>query len=102
MCGRVAGGIEIEKKSDLLRGNHLCLDACPAGSAPGPLQWQREGFARFGLRGKRSTFARSGADFAAGAILRQGQVQIFVAGAALWQGQVQIPWRAQHFGKVRH
>ena len=42
---------------------------------------------RIELRGRRSTFARSGADF--------------VAGAALSQGQVQISWQAQHFRKVK-
>ena len=46
----------------------------------------REGFARFELRGRRSTFARSSIDF--------------VAGAALSQGQVSISRQAQHFRKV--
>ena len=89
----------------------------------------REGFARFELRGSRSTFARSSIDFVAGAALSQGQVQNswqahhfrkvkyricgrcstfarssakFVARAALSQGQVQILWQAQHFSKVKH
>ena len=34
----------------------------------------REGFARFELRGRRSAFARSSIDFAAGAALSEGQV----------------------------
>ena len=51
------------------------------------------GFARVcvGLRmfcGRRSTFARLGTDF--------------VAGAALSQGQAQIPWQAQRVRKVRY
>ena len=53
------------------------------GSETGPLARPREGFARFELRGRRSTFARSSIDF--------------VAGAALSQGQVSISWQAQHF-----
>ena len=73
----------------------------------GPLARQHEGFARIEFRGRRSTFARSGSDFVAGAALSQGQVfprfewrgtrstfersgTDFVAGAALSQGQVQI------------
>ena len=52
----------------------------------GPLARPREGFARFELRGRRSTFARSSIDF--------------VAGAALSQGQVSISWQAQHFRKL--
>ena len=40
----------------------------------GPLARQREGFARLELRGRRSTFTRSGSDFVAGAALSQGQV----------------------------
>ena len=44
-------------------------------------------FSRFELRGRRSTFERSGADF--------------VPGAALSQGQVHISWLAQHFRKVK-
>ena len=55
-------------------------------SETGPLARPREGFARFELRGRRSTFARSSIDF--------------VAGAALSQGQVSISWQAQHFRKV--
>ena len=51
-------------------------------SETGPLARPREGFARFELRGRRSTFARSSIDF--------------VAGAALSQGQVSISWQAQH------
>ena len=54
-------------------------------SETGPLARPREGFARFELRGRRSTFARSSIDF--------------VAGAALSQGQVSISWQAQHFRK---
>ena len=73
-----------------------------------------------------ATFERSGADYAAGAALSQGHVQIswqvqhfhkvkyrfrgrgstfarsradLKAGAALWQGQVQVSW--QHFRKVK-
>ena len=56
------------------------------GSETGPLARPREGFARFELRGRRSTFARSSIDF--------------VAGAALSQGQVSISWQAQHFRKA--
>ena len=56
-------------------------------SETGPLARPREGFARFELRGRRSTFARSSIDF--------------VAGAALSQGQVSISWQAQHFRKVK-
>ena len=61
---------------------------------------------------RRSTFARSGTDFVAGAILSEGQVQIsqqaqhfskvryrFAAGAGLLQGAVQISRQAQHFCK---
>ena len=55
------------------------------GSETGPLARPREGFARFELRGRRSTFARSSIDF--------------VAGAALSQAQVSISWQAQHFRK---
>ena len=55
-------------------------------SETGPLARPREGFARFELRGRRSTFARSSIDF--------------VAGAALSQGQVSVSWQAQHFRKV--
>ena len=58
------------------------------GSETGPLARPREGFARFELRGRRSTFARSSIDF--------------VAGAALSQGQVSISWQAQHFCKVKY
>ena len=91
-----------------LCANHLGCDACTAavsersrngfgtvsersrnglgtGSETGPLARPREGFARFELRGRRSTFARSSIDF--------------VAGAALSQGQVSISWQAQHFRK---
>ena len=98
-------------------------------SETGPLARPREGFARFELRGRRSTFARSSIDFVAGASLSQGQVSIswqaqhfrkvkykirgrritlarssteFVAGAALSQGQVQNSWHAQHFRKVKY
>ena len=75
-------------------------------------------------RGRRSTFARCGTDFAAGAALPQGKVQIswqlqdfrkvrstfrgkrstfargtnFAAGAALSQGAVRLT-QAQHFRK---
>ena len=55
-------------------------------SETGPLARPREGFARFELRGRCSTFARSSIDF--------------VAGAALSRGRVQISWQAQHFRKV--
>ena len=80
-----------------LCANHLGCDACTAavsersqnglgtGSETGPWARPREGFARFELRGRRSTFARSSIDF--------------VAGAALSQGQVSISWQAQHFRK---
>ena len=95
------------------------------GSETGPLA---RGFARFELRGRRSTFARSSIDFVAGAALSQGQVSIswqaqhfrkvkcqirgrrstfarsstkFVAGASLSQGQVQNSWQVQHFRKVK-
>ena len=81
------------------------------------------------LRGRRSTFKRSGADFKAGAALSQGQVYIswqaqhfrkvkcqipgrrstfarssadFVAGAALSQGQVPNSGQPQHFHKVKY
>ena len=81
------------------------------------------------LRGRCSTFARSSADFVAGAALSQGQVQMswqaqhcrkvkckirgrgstfarsstdFVAGAALSQGQVQNLWQSSHFRKVKY
>ena len=40
-------------------------------SETGPLARPREGFARFELRGRRSTFARSSVDFVAGAALSQ-------------------------------
>ena len=76
-----------------------------AGSAPGPLARQCQGFARIELRGRRSILVRSGADFVAGAALSQGQLfsrfelrgrrgtiemsgADFVAGAVLSQGQV--------------
>ena len=39
------------------------------------LYWQRAGFARFVLHGRRGTLARSGADFVAGAAPSNGQVQ---------------------------
>ena len=80
-----------------LCANHLGCDACTAavsersrnglgtGSETGPLARPRAGFARFELRGRRSTFARSSIEF--------------VAGAALSQGQVSISWQAQHFRK---
>ena len=98
-------------------------------SETGPLARPREGFARFELRGRCSTFARSSIDFVAGAALSQGQVPNswqaqhfrkvkykirgrrstfarssteFVAGAALSQGQVQNSWHAQHFRKVKY
>ena len=75
--------------------NHLGCDACTEavsersrnGCGDGPIGRPREGFARFELRGRRSTFARSSIDF--------------VAGAALSQGQVSISWQAQHFRKVK-
>ena len=79
--------------------NHLGCDACTeavsersrnglgTGSETGPLARPREGFARFELRGRRNTFARSSIDF--------------VAGASLSQGQVSISWQAQHFRKVK-
>ena len=54
----------------------------------GPLARQREGFARFELRGRRSILARSGAIFPG----RRSKVR-----AALSQGQVQISWQGQHF-----
>ena len=57
----------------------------------GPLARQREGFARFELRGRRSTFARSGSDFVAGAALSQGQVV----------PRFCMAWQGQHFRKVR-
>ena len=73
------------------------------------------GNVRYRFRGRRSTFARSGADFVAGVALSQGQVQSsrqaqqiagsskdFVAGAALLHGQVQSSWQAQHFRKFKH
>ena len=121
--------------------NHLGRDACTEAvsersrnglgtvSETGPLARPREGFARFELRGRCSTFARSSIDFVAGAALSRGRVQIswqahhfrkvkyrirgrcstfarssakFVARAALSQGQVQILWQAQHFRKVKH
>ena len=123
-----------------LCANHLGCDACTeavsersrnglgTGSETGPLARPREGFARFELRGRRSTFARSSIDFVAGAALSQGQVSIswqaqhfrkvkcqirgrrstfarsstkFVAGASLSQGQVQNLWQVQHFCKVK-
>ena len=83
-----------------LCANHLGCDACTEAvlerswnglgtvSETGPLARPREGFARFELRGRRSTFARSSIDF--------------VAGAALSQGQVSISWQAQHFRKVKY
>ena len=43
---------------------------------------------RYRFRGRRSPFARCGTDFA--------------AGAALSQGAVQISWQAQYFRKVRY
>ena len=52
---------------------------------------------RVRFRGRRSTFARSGTDFVAGAALSQGWIQISLAGAILSQGQVQILWQAQYF-----
>ena len=84
----------------------------------GPVARQRGGFAWIELRGRRSTFERSGADFVAGAALSQGQVfprlelrgrrrtfersgTNIVAGAALSKGQVRILWQAQHFRKVK-
>ena len=62
--------------------------------------------------GRRSTLARSGADFVAGAALSQFQVfprlemrgrrSTFArSGAALPQGQVQISWQVQNFRKVK-
>ena len=70
------------------------------------------------MRGRRSILVRSGADFAAGAALSQGQLlsrielrgrrNTFessgadsVAGAALSQGQVHISWQVRHFRKVK-
>ena len=41
-------------------------------SETGPLARPRAGFARFELRGRRSTFARPSIDFVAGAALSQG------------------------------
>ena len=120
--------------------NHLGRDACTEAvsersrnglgtvSETGPLARPREGFARFELRGRCSTFARSSIDFVAGAALSPGRVQIswqaqhfrkvkyrfrgrrstfarssteFVAGASLSQGQVQNLWQVQHFRKVK-
>ena len=61
------------------------------------ISWQAQHFRKVGamlsqvrcrFRGRRSTFARCGTDFA--------------ASAALSQGQVQISWQAQYFRKVRH
>ena len=78
-----------------LCANHLGCDACTEavsersrnglgtgservrnGFGDGPIGTAapREGFARFELRGRRSTFARSSIDFVAGAALSQGQV----------------------------
>ena len=91
--------------------------------------WHAQHFCkvRYRLCGRRSTFARSGTDFAASAALSQGTAQIsrqaqhfrkarrrfrgrrstfarsgtdFVAGAALSQGQVPISRQAQHFCMV--
>ena len=116
-----------------LCANHLGCDACTEAvserSRNGLGTVSETGFARFELRGRRSTFARSSIDFVAGAALSQGQVSIswqaqhfrkvkykirgrritfarssteFVAGAALSQGQVQNSWHAQHFRKVKY
>ena len=64
------------------------------------ISWQARHFRKVGavgamlsqvrcrFRGRRSTFARCGTDFA--------------TGAALSQGQVQISWQAQYFRKVRY
>ena len=72
-----------------LCANHLSCNACTAavsersrnglgtGSETGPLARPREGFARFELRGRRSTLARSSIDFVAGAALSQGQGSTF-------------------------
>ena len=49
---------------------------------------QGQVFPRLELRGRRSTFERSGTDF--------------VTGAALSKGQVHISRQAQHFRKVRY
>ena len=63
--------------------NHLGCDACTEAGAErvrnglgdGTIGTAaREGFARFELRGRRSTFARSSVDFVTGAALSQGQV----------------------------
>ena len=54
---------------------------------------------RYRFRGRRSTFARCGADFAAGAALSQGRVQILWQAQHFRQGQVQISRQAQHFRK---
>ena len=53
------------------------------------ISWQAQHFRKVKYRfgGKRSTFARSSADF--------------FGGAALSQGQVHVLWQAQHFRKVR-
>ena len=87
-----------------LCANHLGCDACTEAVSErsrnglgtvsersrrrAQLARPREGFARFELRGRRSTFARSSIDF--------------VAGAALSQGQVSISWQVQHFRKVKY
>ena len=116
-----AAEVVLRARRERLRGPELQKLACPprlveagTGSAPGPLARQRTGFARFQLRGRRSFLVRPGADFAAGAALLQGEVEIvwqardfcqrfrsrrstfpgsgadFVAGAAVLQAQAQL------------
>ena len=86
------------------------------------ISWQTRHFrvVEYRLRGKRGTFARSGTDFVASAVLSQGQVQIswqaqfFVTkctilpaaapkiAKGLSQGWANISWQAQYFRKVKH
>ena len=54
-------------------------------------------FARYG-----PDFARSGTEFVTGAALAQGEAHIFLAGAALSQGTVHISRQAQRFRKLRY
>ena len=60
-----------------------------AGEVQISRQAQRFRKVRYRFRGRRRTFARSGADFVAGAILSEGQTD-FAADAALLQGEGQI------------
>ena len=66
------------------------------------MSWQAQNFGKVGyrFRGRRSTFARSSADFVAGAVFSYFWHGLHWHGRA--RRRMQISWEGQHFRKVRH